>query len=880
MLSTRIGKYTLLKWVGGGAFGDVYLAQDNIIKEKFALKVSRLSEKDLRLLSDEARLLSRLFHPNIVRFYNIDLIDGRLVMVMEYIEGESLRKRMNRGKPSVNEALSITLEVLSALSYAHNKNIIHRDIKPENILIDTSGKVKLTDFGLATFIKEGTISQSMAGTPAYIPPEGWNGRFVPQSDIYSTGVVLYEMLTGVNPFVGNSLEDLRKNIFDRSPSPPDVLNRDVSKGLSEILLKAISKKIRDRFSSCEEFHEMLLKTCGLSVDKTRKYVEVHLPEEKEEFHLTELQKEIVTSSERKILVEGGAGTGKTTALIYRACYFIRDLNIQPQKILITTFTRKAIRDIKERMEKILKTEMRDIMIDNVHGLGLRILRKYGWILNFPEDFVVEPITQEHTKRFFKEKTKFPLKRLLREVEKLKRKLIYPENFSTWVGRSQVKLETVNFFNRLRGYSENYGILSYDDLLYWANYILDKNKDIEEELRNNFEAVLIDELQDLNLPQYVLLKKFISNNTLLFATGDRWQNIYSWRGGSSKFIQQIQRDFRDIKLYRLNVSFRVPEKILKVSKNLMRKTSSDIGVTATLVPEEGGIELFKAKNETDEANFVVERTKELVASDDVKFSDICVLFRMNYYSRPIEDSLSSGKIPYTLIGTYSFYEREEVVILLNLLKSLIRRDIKSLVKSIQILTGARKLIEKLSGIKDVEKVCNEVPLRYKKLFEYAKEVFSKAEDFSAYEVLSFFLDESKYLEKLKRKKSSSAITTVENTMELLQASKEFKGNLQDFLDHLGLMEDLDMSVWNKNAVKLMTIHSAKGLEFPVVFITGLAEGIFPAERSTLSSEELEEERRLLYVASTRARKKLILTFPSRRRYQTLGPSRFLLDMVLK
>lgn len=879
MITPRLGKYNLLKWLGGGAFGDVYLAEDTVIKEKFAIKISRLSERDLKFIKDEARLLAKLFHPNIVRFYNIDFIDGRFVMVMEYVEGHSLRKMIERGRISINECLGIMIDVLSALSYAHSRGVIHRDIKPENILISFKGEVKLTDFGLAGFIRESSLSSSIAGTPPYIAPEGWKGNFSPQSDIFSAGVVFYEALTGIHPFVGNSLEDLRRKIFEEDPPPPHLKNPQIPSYLSDIIMKSLKKEPEKRFLTADEFLQSLLKLDVEMGDKVRKHVEIEFKEEESEITLTEIQKEIIRCPKKRILVRGGAGTGKTTCLIYRACYLIQELGIAPSRILITTFTRKAINDIRDRIEKIMRSDVRDILIDNIHGIGLRILRKYGWMLDFPEDFEVLPFGPELMKKIKYQSRKIPLKKLLRDVERLKINLVYPEKFEEWAGNSQARKEIIELFKELKKLGEREGIFTYEDLLYWANYILDMNPDIQEELKNNFDAILIDELQDLNLSQYLFQKKLVSPNAYLFMTGDKAQNIYSWRGGSPEFMDQALRDFDDVAVFDLQVSFRLPERVLKVAKNLMKKPSTDVNLTTSFLDEEGEVEVYKARNERDEAEFVAKKIKDLNLKKSIKFSDMCVLFRMNYYSRPFEEIFQSMKIPYVLIGTESFYERKEILKSLEILKGFLKKDFHAVLEGIRWVTGSRKLLQTLREVKDIGEAEKVVPLKYKKFFDYANEVMKNPFDVKAFDVLNFFLEESGFINRLRRKKTSPS-ELAENLLDLLYLAKEFGGSMREFIDHVGLMEDLELAKWNKNAVKLMTVHSAKGLEFSAVFVTGLADGIFPIESSTLSADELEEERRLLFVALTRSRNILLLSFPSMRRNQILKPSRFLLDIVLK
>lgn len=200
MLLKKLGKYEIIEWLGGGRFGDVFLACDTILEQNFALKISRMRQPEIVMLKDEAKLLASLNHPNIVRFYNIDIIENNFVLVMEYIKGNSLRELIKEGGLEINKTIKIVIQMLEAVNYAHHQSVFHRDLKPENILITEEEIVKITDFGLARFIKSGSISASTAGTPIYMAPEVWSGNITEKSDIWSIGIILYELLTGTPPF--------------------------------------------------------------------------------------------------------------------------------------------------------------------------------------------------------------------------------------------------------------------------------------------------------------------------------------------------------------------------------------------------------------------------------------------------------------------------------------------------------------------------------------------------------------------------------------------------------------------------------------------------------------------------------------------------------
>ncbi len=254
MIGKRLGKFEIKAWIGGGQFADVFLAFDTVVKRDFAIKVSRARERDVKGLVAEAQVLAALEHPNIVRFYSADVIDGRLVIVMEFVEGRSLRSLLDEeGRLSVPRALAIIYQVLDALEFAHSKGILHRDVKPENILVAQGDRVKLTDFGLAALVNPARLSASMAGTPLYMAPEAWKGKHTPQTDIWAAAAVLYEALAGHPPFYDETYEGLRKKILSGKPSPI----REIPKELDKVIREALSPDPEERPPSAKAFRERL-----------------------------------------------------------------------------------------------------------------------------------------------------------------------------------------------------------------------------------------------------------------------------------------------------------------------------------------------------------------------------------------------------------------------------------------------------------------------------------------------------------------------------------------------------------------------------------------------------------------------------------------------
>jgi len=306
VIQRSLGKFQIISWIGGGQFADVFLALDTIIQKEFAIKVSRSKQREAEAMMAEARVLASLDHPNIVRFYSADLVEDRLVLVMEYVEGRSLRNLLDEGSLSLQRAARIASGILSALGYAHERGIIHRDIKPENVLLSEGERVKLTDFGLAAIISRESFSASMAGTPLYMAPEVWEGHASPASDLWSTAAVFYECLAGHPPFWDESYEGLRRKMVSGKPKPVP----RVSAGLNRFLARALDPLPEKRFPGAGVMLEELTKALQTQTEAVR--IDGPLEEPKPGTlllaGLSDEQAEAV-QHEGHLLILGGAGTG-------------------------------------------------------------------------------------------------------------------------------------------------------------------------------------------------------------------------------------------------------------------------------------------------------------------------------------------------------------------------------------------------------------------------------------------------------------------------------------------------------------------------------------------------------------------------------------------
>ncbi len=838
MLSKRLGKYEIIEWLGGGRFGDVFLARDTIVEQNFALKISRMKKEEMLMLRDEAKLLASLNHPNIVRFYNIDFIDEKFVLVMEYIQGKTLRDIITDQGIDIELAISITSQLLDGLNYAHRKGVLHRDLKPENILIDgriARDSVKISDFGLALFIKSKTISASIAGTPIYMAPESWTGNYSEKSDIWSVGVILYELLTGVPPFLDASLDGIRKKIAKNNYLVPSILHPGIPDYIEEVIHQCLEVAPDSRPDAQTALEWLTQKKRSVVIKKP-----ISMPERKSaELELTPVQKEIIESINGPILVLGQAGCGKTTTLTYAVVSLIKK-GIAPDRIFVGTFTNKAANDIRNRIKELIPVSPYDLWVGTFHTLGMRMLRRDAERLDFDQDFtIIEP-----EEIFFKmglKSGKYQLRAIMKTIRKLKAKCIFPEQFepkNSWERYcAKVYLDYQNLLKESN-------LLDYDDLLLYAVKLLKNHEDIRAYYQNLFKYIFVDELQDINYAQYQLISLIYKEN--IFFTGDEDQTIYGWRGARRELIYQVPRDFKGTRIYTLNRSFRLPQEILEIANNLMHRPG-----TALANLDFADIAVYTAKSPKDEADFVVRQIKEL-KKENFRFRDIVVLYRMNYLSKIYEETFNRARIPYTIIGKISFYDRVDIKPLLDYLGLIDSLNTKKL--------SPEDFIGRARAIFHIKK-------KTKKINQILEYHFHNGARLSPVNII----DEISRTLKLKD----------DSIKELKSFARGYEASaISNFLNEVRLIQDLDLVDWNQDTVKLMTIHSAKGLEFPAVFIVDLIEDVFPMTRKLTDPRELEEERRLCYVALTRARKKLYLLYPKwcAGRYQR--PSRFLIDMFRK
>jgi DNA helicase-2/ATP-dependent DNA helicase PcrA len=633
--------------------------------------------------------------------------------------------------------------------------------------------------------------------------------------------------------------------------------------------------------------------------------------------LNPVQQKAVLETDGPLLVFAGAGSGKTRVLTYRIAYLIEEKKVPPWSIFAVTFTNKAAEEMRERVERLLGRSAKGTWVSTFHSACARILRKHIEPLGFKRNFVIydEEDQERHLKSVMKDldldfKTYHP-RAFQSAIEELKRQGVTPDQYlPSEFNIFQKRLALV--YKRYQEDLHRNNALDFEDLLGFVTLLFKRFPDVLGSYQNLCRYVLVDEFQDTNLVQYHLVRQIAARHRNLFVVGDDDQSIYRWRGAEVGNILNFGKDFPDAKVITLEQNYRSTQNILQaanqvVAENRLRKPK----VLWTENPEGELLSFFLAEDEKDEARFVAQKILEQVrpASESQakeggstrRYRDIAVFYRINAQSRAVEEELVRNQIPYTIVGSVRFYERKEIKDILAFLKLLANpADGLSLKRIINLPSRGigEKTIDKIEaysrekgiplyeGLKrslDEDWLPSGSRQKIKAFVETMEELRKEAEDLSVSQLTLDLLARTGYLERLKEEGTDQALSRVENVEELINVMVDFErgGNgssLDSFLDKVSLVSDVDLYDDRKDRISLMTLHCAKGLEFPVVFLVGMEEGLLPHYRRGEEIEDLEEERRLCYVGITRAKEKLFLARAERRTTFGVGranlPSRFL------
>ena len=612
-------------------------------------------------------------------------------------------------------------------------------------------------------------------------------------------------------------------------------------------------------------------------------------------YLNDRQKEAVLYGDGPLLILAGAGSGKTSVLTKRVAYLIKERNVSPSNIVAITFTNKAAKEMKERIIKEVGKEGYDIQISTFHSFGLRIIKENYEKLGYEKNFTIIDSDDSLTvvKKILKEmgidSTRFNPKFIKNQISSCKNEMVTPEKYKNLVN-DELSDITYKVYKRYQDTLLRNNSLDFDDLLIKPIELFNKYKEVSENYQELFKYVFIDEYQDTNEAQYILSKMISAKYKNICVVGDDAQSIYSWRGANFKNILNFEKDYKNAKVILLEQNYRSTKTILNaansVIKNNINKKDKNLW-TDNGVGEK--IKYVRTNDEKDEASYVTREIRNLV-NNGVSLDDIAVLYRTNAQSRTIEEGFLNSNIPYRIVGAFAFYSRKEIKDLLAYLKLIYNtKDDVSLMRIINYpkrKIGA-KTIENLSmdavlnGTSMFDVISSGKELEFKKLILEMKE---KSEVLSLTETIDMVLDLSGIKSELESEHTLEADIRLENLNEFKSITKTFEeesgiASLEDFLNEVSLVSDVnDQKNDDLPKVTLMTIHAVKGLEYKYVFVIGMEENIFPHVNSCEEDGGIEEERRLCYVAITRAKEKLYLVNALRRmlygKTSVNMPSRFI------
>ncbi len=607
--------------------------------------------------------------------------------------------------------------------------------------------------------------------------------------------------------------------------------------------------------------------------------------------LNDKQYEAVVNTEGPCLVIAGAGSGKTKVLTYKIAYLMGEKNVKPWNILAITFTNKAANEMKERVEKLVGDSARDLWMGTFHSICVRILRKFIDRIGFNSSFIIFDTTDQKTlvKQCMKElqiddKT-FNDRAILSEISKAKNEMLEPEQYSARVGNDFRKSKIASVYELYQKRLKENNAIDFDDIINYTIKILQENPDVCEYYANKFQYVLVDEYQDTNKSQFTLVTLLASIHGNITVVGDNDQGIYSFRGADITNILNFEKDFPGTKIIKLEQNYRCTGNILKIANEVIKNNEVKYEKKLWTQNEEGKLpKVYSADNEYDEGTYIASQIEHLRREEYYKYSDFAVLYRMNTQSRAIEDILRRENIPYKIIGGLKFYERKEIKDTIAYLR-LIQNQSDNLSLN-RIINEPKRGIGKTSldnvaavasehnvSMYEVIKNANEyglnrVYLNSREFVDTMEYLISKRDELPVSKLIELTLKKTGYTKALEQEDTVEAENRLANLDEFLTVAIEFEGEsvenkLSDFLEGITLSSDLDSADEAEDSITLMTLHSAKGLEFPVVFLVGMEEGIFPGYQSMQEPKELEEERRLCYVGITRAKENLFLTCAKQR-----------------
>ncbi len=609
--------------------------------------------------------------------------------------------------------------------------------------------------------------------------------------------------------------------------------------------------------------------------------------------LNDRQKEAVLKTEGALLVLAGAGSGKTSTMTHRIAYLIEELGVSPYSILAVTFTNKAANEMKSRVESLCGATY-GMWIMTFHAMCLRILRRHAHIIGFESNFIIYDTTDQKTviKNILKadniDTKDFPVQYLLSIISDKKEKGITASMFSKSVESDNKQKTLAYVYEKYEKALKANNAMDFDDLLLNTLILFKKDKEVVNLYMEKFNYVMVDEYQDTNRIQYELIIRHIASGSgNICVVGDDDQCIYEWRGADIRNILDFERDFQDATVIKLEQNYRSVSNIIDAAHSVVENNKGRKRKKLWTSREKGSKVLYcRTDNEKEEAEFISKEIELLKDSDsELKYSDFAVLYRMNAQSRSFEASFARHGLPYRVLSGMRYYDRKEIKDMMAYMRLVINPkdalSLKRIINEPKRGLGA-KTLDKLVAVAEVrreslfealksEEVISVLSTKTKNaissLIDVISTCSSEIENMRISDIYDILLTKTGYLKKLEDemtlRKSVEAESRLENLMEFKTVIGDYEKEtdeptIADFMEGLTLMAEIDNHDADEDAIVLMTMHSAKGLEFPVVFMPGMEDGIFPGRRSFDSLEDMEEERRLCYVGMTRAKERLIMT----------------------
>ncbi len=625
--------------------------------------------------------------------------------------------------------------------------------------------------------------------------------------------------------------------------------------------------------------------------------------------LNDAQRQAVTAPDGPVLVIAGAGSGKTRVLVHRAAWLIQVEHVAPQSLLAVTFTNKAAAEMRGRIEALLEMPARHLWIGTFHGLAHRLLRRHFDEAGLPQSFqIIDSADQQRLiKRIIKglelDESRWAPKEVQWFINAQKDEGLRPDAIAERDDPNRRRM--IELYRIYQENCDRSGLVDFAELLLRAYELWRNNPDVLAHYQRRFRHLLVDEFQDTNAIQYAWLRLLAGDDRHPFVVGDDDQSIYRWRGARVEHIRRFQRDFPGTTIVKLEQNYRSTATILKAANAIIANNDGRMGKNLWTDGSDGEpIRVYAAYNERDEAEFIVNRIRDWAGSGNAR-ADAAVLYRSNAQSRALEESLMNARIPYRVYGGLRFFERAEIKDALAYLRLLVNRDDDaSLERVVNLPTrgiGARTI----DALRDYAKAnacslwraagalaSDGLPARAANavlgFLNLIERLARETADLDLHERVDHTIQGSGLIDHYRRDKSERAETKVENLEELVSAARGFRGDdadelplLDAFLAHAALEAGEGQAEAWEDCVQLMTLHSAKGLEFPLVFLAGMEDGLFPHQRSVNDPGGLQEERRLCYVGTTRAMQTLYITYAEQRRLHGVDnfgmPSRFLSEI---